>query len=302
MKVLVTGTEGQLARCLKDRAGAHPSLHLHFVGRPELDLARPGDFAACIEDVRPALVINAAAYTAVDDAEHETELATRINGAAPGEGAEAAAGVGARFIHLSTDYVYGGEGSAPLTEDEPVAPRNAYGRSKLAGEEAVRAANPAHLILRTAWVVSPYGRNFVRTMMNAAQTRDVLTVVDDQRGSPTSALDLASAILAIADQWRSGSDAGLGQTMHAAGAGETSWCGIAAHVMGECRALGLRSADVRPILTRDWPTPAQRPHWSVLDSSRLQRTFGVTMPDWRGSVSEIVRALASADGAAGHAA
>lgn len=293
MKVLVTGTGGQLACCLKDCAEAHPSLDLHFIGRPKLDLAEPGAFAACVDNLRPELVINAAAYTAVDDAERETELAMRVNGAAPGEGAAAAAALGACFIHLSTDYVYGGKGSAPLTEDEPVAPRNSYGRTKLAGEEAVRAANPAHLILRTAWVVSPYGRNFVRTMMNAARTRDVLTVVDDQRGSPTSAHDLASGILAIADQWRSGSDAGLGQTMHAAGSGETSWCGLAAHIMDECRSLGAPAAEVRPILTRDWPTPAQRPHWSVLDSSRLERTLGVAMPNWQGSVSAIVRALAA---------
>lgn len=295
MKVLVTGTEGQLARSLKASAANHPALDLHFVGRPQLDLAEPGSFAALVEQHRPGLVINAAAYTAVDDAERETDLAMRINGVAPGEGAEAAARIGARFIHLSTDYVYGGEGSRPLTEDEPVAPRNAYGRTKLAGEEAVRAACPDHLILRTAWVVSPYGRNFVRTMMNAARGREVLTVVDDQRGSPTSALDLAGAILAIADRCCGGSDAGLGQTMHAAGTGETSWCGLAAHVMEECRALGLPAAEVRPILTSDWPTPASRPHWSVLDSSRLHGSFGIRMPDWRGSVSAIVRALAAAD-------
>lgn len=292
MKILVTGTEGQLARSLRDAAGSHPALDLHFLGRPELDLAQPGAFAARIAELRPALVVNAAAYTAVDDAERETDLAMRINGAAPGEGAEAAAAIGARFIHLSTDYVYGGEGSVPLTEDEPVAPRNAYGRGKLVGEEAVRAANPEHLILRTAWVVSPYGRNFVRTMINAARTRDVLTVVDDQRGSPTSAADLAAVVLMVADEWRRASSAGLGETMHAAGAGQTSWCGLAAHIMGECRTLGLPAAEVRPIFTKDWPTPAERPRWSVLDSGRLERTFGFAMPDWRHSVSAIVRTLA----------
>ena len=292
MRILVTGTEGQLARSLKAHAGDHPALDLHFLGRPELDLAESGSFAARMHELRPQLVVNAAAYTAVDDAEREAELAMRINGAAPGEGAKAAAAIGARFVHLSTDYVYGGQGSAPLTEDEPVGPRNAYGRTKLAGEEAVRAACSDHLILRTAWVVSPFGRNFVRTMMNAARTRDVLTVVEDQRGSPTSALDLAAAVLAIADQWRGGSDTGLGQTMHAAGAGETSWCGLAAHVMDECRALDLPAAEVRPILTSDWPTPATRPHWSVLDSSQLERSFGFAMPHWSGSVSAIVKTLA----------
>lgn len=292
MRVLVIGTEGQLATSLRYLGAEVPGLKLHSLGRPELDLAVPGAFAAAIGKLRPELVVNVAAYTAVDKAEREPALAMRINGEAPGEGAEAASAIGARFIHLSTDYVYGGEGSAPLTEDEPVAPRNTYGRTKLAGEEAVRAACPDHLILRTAWVVSPFGRNFVRTMMTAARTRDTLTVVDDQRGSPTSALDLARVILAIADQWRGGSDAGVGKVVHAAGSGETSWCGLAAHVMDECRVLGLPAATVSPIRTEDWPTSATRPHWSVLDSRRLADEFGLEMPQWRGSVSAIVRALA----------
>ena len=202
MRVLVTGQEGQLARSLAERAADHPELDIITTARDLVDLSCAGSVAAAIAAVRPDLVINAAAYTGVDLAEDEPALAFRINAEAAGETAAAALQAGAAIVQLSTDYVFDGESSEPYREDAPANPMSVYGRSKLAGEEAVRAANPLHLILRTAWVYSPFGRNFVKTIVAAARDRDRLDVVDDQHGCPTSALDLADSILAIADSWR----------------------------------------------------------------------------------------------------
>lgn len=287
MSLLVIGKDGQLATSLAQRDPA-----LLSVGRPEVDLAVPGALAHAIHAARPAVIINAAAYTAVDQAEDQPELAHRINAEAAGEGAAAAAEIGARFIQVSTDYVFDGKSSTPYREDAATAPLGAYGRSKLAGEELVRAANPDHLIVRTAWVYSPFGRNFVKTMMAAAATRDTLRVVDDQRGSPTSALDLADALLTVVVRWRRDSGVGLGQVYHVAGSGETSWCGLAAHVMARCRRLELPAAAIEPIATADWPTRAERPGNSVLDGRKFAADFGVRLPDWRQSVDRTVDLLA----------
>lgn len=240
-----------------------------------------------IAAVRPALVVNAAAYTAVDKAEEEPALAFRINGEGAGEAAAAARNVGAAIIQLSTDYVFDGEASEPYAEDAPTNPLSVYGRSKLAGEEAVRAANPDHLILRTAWVYSPFGRNFVRTMIAAAAKRDALDVVDDQVGCPTSALDLADAILSIAEQ-----RSGFGDTFHLAGSGSASWFELASEIMASCRRLGLPAAEVRPIATADWPTKATRPAYAVLDCAKIERDLGLRLPDWRRSVAATVERLA----------
>src|SRR4051812_19276650 len=205
MKILVTGTEGQLARSLVERALLRNDIELVALGRPELDLKAPGSAAAAIAEAAPDLVINAAAYTAVDGAEDEPERAFRINADAAGEVAAAAVRAGAAVIQLSTDYVFDGRGEDAYREDASVNPLGVYGRSKLAGEEQVRSANPRHAIVRTAWVYSPFSRNFVKSIMAAAGTRDRLTVVDDQRGSPTSALDLADGLLAMI-----GAEEGLG--------------------------------------------------------------------------------------------
>ncbi|HXH52826.1 MAG TPA: dTDP-4-dehydrorhamnose reductase [Sphingomicrobium sp.] len=290
MRILVTGRDGQLARSLSERLVDHELL---FAGRPEVDLTERGSVDAAILAARPDAVINAAAYTAVDQAESEEALAFRINAEAAGEAAGAAAKVGASIIQLSTDYVFDGSGSSAYRETDLTAPQSAYGRSKLAGEQAVRAANPRHLILRTAWLYSPFGRNFVRTMLAAARQRDVLTVVEDQRGSPTSALDLADGIAAVLGRHPAEAIGGLWGTYHLANAGETSWYGFAVAIMDEARGLGLRSAEVRPIRKADWPTPARRPANSVLNSSRFARAFGFTMPHWRNSLAEVVRRIAS---------
>ena len=288
MKVLVTGTEGQLARSLAERARLHPGIELLALARPKLDFEVPGSAAAAITEAAPDVVVNAAAFTAVDQAEDEPERAFRINADAAGEVAAAAAQAGAAVVQLSTDYVFDGHGEGPYSEDAPVNPLGVYGRSKLAGEEQVRAANPRHAIVRTAWVYSPFGRNFVKSMIAGAATRDRLTVVDDQRGSPTSALDLADGLLAMIE-----AGAGWGETYHLAGAGEaTTWCDFAREIMAQCAANHLPAVPVEPIRTEDWPTRAVRPRNSVLDSSRFEEAFGFAMPNWRLSAREVVERLA----------
>lgn len=288
MRVLLTGRDGQVARSLFEKAELLPEIELIPAGRPEVDLADPGSLARVIRAVSPDLVINAAAYTAVDQAEDEPERAFRINAEAAGEAAAAARKVNAAIIQLSTDYVFDGQAkNAPYDESAPTNPLSVYGASKLAGEEAVRAANPDHLILRTAWVYSPFGRNFVRTMVAAARERDELKVVDDQHGSPSSALDLADAILAIARQWPLES----GRTYHLAGSGSASWFELASEVMANCRRLGLPAAEVSPIRTADWPTKAARPPYAALDCTKIERDLGIRLPDWRESVATTVQRL-----------
>lgn len=292
MKVLVTGRDGQLARSLLERGGRFPDLKLVALGRPALDLEQPGSAARAIEQAGPDVVINAAAYTAVDQAEDEAELATRVNADAAGEVAAAAAKVGAAVIQISTDYVFDGTGQGAYSTDEPTAPLGVYGRTKLAGEERVRESNPRHAIIRTAWVYSPFGRNFVKTMMGAAASRDALTVVDDQRGNPSSALDLADGLLAMVERWQSGPEVGIGQTYHLAGTGVTSWCGFAREIMADCAKLGLPTAKISPIATADWPTKAARPANSELSSEKFARDFGFSMPRWQDSLAEVVERLA----------
>lgn len=294
MKILVTGREGQLARSLVERASDRNDLELIAVGRPKLELEQPGSAARLIEAVRPDLVVNAGAYTAVDQAEDEPGLANRINAEAAGEVAEAAARIDAPVIQISTDYVFNGNGAGAYAKDAPTAPLGVYGRTKLAGEEQVRAANPRHAIVRTAWVYSPFGRNFVKTMMAAAQTRDVLTVVDDQCGNPSSALDLADGLLAMIEGLRTKPDLGLGETYHLAGTGSTSWCGFAQAIMDECERLGFPSARIEPIATADWPTKATRPLNSRLSSAKFAQDFGFVMPRWEQSLAEVVERLARA--------
>jgi dTDP-4-dehydrorhamnose reductase len=292
VKILVTGADGQLARSLVERVQGRSGLELVAVGRPELDLAVPGSAAAAIEAIQPKVVINAAAYTAVDKAEDEPELTFKINSEGAGEVAAAAARIDAAVVQISTDYVFDGRAHGPYAEDAPTSPLGVYGRSKLEGEERVRAANPRHAIVRTAWVYSPFGSNFVKTMMAAARTRDVLNVVEDQRGSPTSALDLADGLLQMAETWNDAPDRGLGATYHLAGSGQTSWFGLAEFVLSECRKRSLAAAKVLPIATRDWPTRAARPPNSILDSRKFERAFDYAMPAWQASVFQVVDRLA----------
>lgn len=281
MRILVTGREGQVARGLAALAGDH---ELVFAARPEFDLADFASIDACVDRARPDLVVSAAAYTAVDRAEDEPELALRLNGEAPGVLARAAARIGAKIIHLSTDYVFGGDGDRAWRETDPIAPVNAYGRSKAAGEAEVAGSGADHVILRTSWVYSPHGTNFVRTMLRLAGERDSIRVVSDQVGSPTSAADIAGGIAAVIARWRPG-------TFHLAGEGEASWARFAQAIFAESAAVGGPAAEVVPIATSDYPTPARRPANSRLDCGRFAEAFGWRPPPWREALGPVVREI-----------
>ena len=294
MKLLVTGRTGQIATSLVERAQGLPNVELLAAGRPDLDLTVLGSAKALIDAVRPDVVINAAAFTAVDAAEDCPDEACRINAEAAGEIAAACASAGTRLIHLSTDYVFDGTSDRPYREDDPVGPLGIYGKSKLAGEAAVRLALPGATILRTAWVYSPFGQNFVRTMVRLGHERDEVSVVDDQYGNPTSALDLADAILALAARWSCGDSVGGGETYHVAGPDAISWAGLAARVMDQLSALGQPAASVRPIASADWPTKAPRPTNSTLDTAKYCRDFGAALPSLDASLEQVIRRLVAA--------
>jgi dTDP-4-dehydrorhamnose reductase len=293
MRVLVIGSSGQLARSVAERAHGRPGIELRAIGRPEVDLEIAGSATAAIAAAAPDVVINAAAYTAVDLAEDEADRAFRVNADAAGEVAAATAGK-ARLIHISTDYVFDGRADGAYPEDAKPNPLNVYGGTKLAGEANVRSANPDHMIVRTSWVYSPFGPNFVTTMMGAAERNERLTVVDDQRGCPTSALDLAEGILRVVDAWSSGGRTGLGETYHLAGTGSTNWCSFAQAIMDERRTHGFKTAAVAPIQSKDWPTRAGRPRNSTLDCGKFLRDFGFALPEWRSSLAAVVERLAKA--------
>lgn len=295
MRILVTGRDGQLARSLTERAALFPGLSLQAVGRPELDLERPESIAAQVRAAAPDVVVNAAAYTAVDRAEEEPDRAFRINSAGAGEVAAAARRAGARVIQVSTDFVFDGRATRPYVEDDPAAPLNVYGRSKLDGETAVRRANPDHLIVRTSWVYSPFGRNFVKTMLRVAAGETGARVVADQKGSPTSALDLADGLLRILGSWSGGAATGLGRTYHLSGGGVASWFDLASRVFDARRARGLPTARIEPVPTEAWPTPALRPAYSALDNGAYQRDFGRSPPAWPQSVDSVVARLLDED-------
>ena len=290
MKVLLLGRHGQLARCLTER---RPHLDMVVAGRPEMDLELDGSVRELITEVRPDLVINSAAYTAVDQAEVDEELARRINATGAGEAAGAAAEVGAPIIHVSTDYVFDGSKDSPYREDDITNPATVYGQTKLAGEEMVCAANDKHVIVRTSWLFSPFGRNFVKSMLVAARSNSVLRVVDDQHGSPTSAIDLAGAITLVAKRLLAGSETALGRTYHVAGGGVATWHDVATATMEEAKSLGLPVAEVRPISSSEWPTAAERPRYSALDSTSFAKDFDFVLPDWRLGLKNVVRRLAN---------
>lgn len=289
MSLLVIGRSGQVAQSLAELAGNRSDII--FAGRPELDLGVAGEAARIIADQRPTLVINAAAYTAVDKAEEDRVAAMRLNGAAVGEIGESAAAIGAPVIHFSTDYVFDGAGKGAYREDAPIAPINTYGATKAAGEEALRQAQRDHLIFRTSWVYSRFGTNFIKTMLRLAGDRDEVRVVADQRGCPTSAHDLAAAILDIADHRLAGEKAGWGATYHLAGTGACSWADFAEHIFTVSAELGGPSAKVVSITSAEFPTPATRPANSGLDSSAAAERLGLRLPPWEQSVRDTVGAL-----------
>ncbi len=283
--ILVTGGEGQLARALETVAMARGRPVVR-VGRPAFDFERPASLDAAIREHAPVLVVNAAAYTAVDAAETEETAAFRANRDGPARLAGLTEAAGIPLIHISTDYVFNGLKGEPYVEADPTGPTGVYGASKLEGEQAVLASGAMAIVLRTSWVYAPSGKNFVLTMLNAAKRTDRLRVVADQKGCPTAAFDLAGAILGIVDRlgetgWRSA----YGGVYHAAGSGWTTWHGLAAAVFRESSRHGGSTPVVEPINTADWPTPARRPPDSRLDCAKLNRIFGVGLQDWTRSLA-----------------
>jgi dTDP-4-dehydrorhamnose reductase len=292
LKILQFGTTGQVGRELMRHAPAH-GVELVALSRAEADLADPEAAARHVRAARPDLVILAAAYTAVDQAESEPGLAHEINGEAPAAIAAACAAEGAALAHFSTDYVFDGRKGAPYVEEDVANPLNVYGASKLSGERMVLAASPRTAVLRTSWVVSAHGKNFVKTMLRLGREGQPLSVVDDQFGRPTSAADLAAFVLTQAPRLAAAKagDSVFG-LFHFANAGETTWRGFAQGALQ--LALGADAPRVDPIATADRPSPAQRPLRGVLDTGKLERTFGYAPRPWREAVAEIVAELAQA--------
>ena len=288
--ILVVGKSGQLARCLLDSTVLH-NVPMVAVGRPELDLENGEGIDRVMAAVEPSAIVNAAAYTAVDRAEAEPERAFAVNCDGAMLLAAGAARRGIPFIQISTDYVFDGSKQSPYREDDVPAPQNVYGSSKLAGETAVLRAWPGAAVIRTSWVYSPYGNNFVRTMLKLSETQAVVRVVHDQYGAPTSAADLAAAILAIVERLRSTNGSGEAGIYHLAGEGETSWHGFAAAIFASLARRRRRVPKLQAITAAEYPTPACRPENSCLDSSKAECIFGVRLPPWRSSLEECLDRL-----------
>ncbi|MCW5701074.1 MAG: dTDP-4-dehydrorhamnose reductase [Bradyrhizobium sp.] len=296
-RLLVTGAGGQVGTELAAEA-AGAGFAVVAPPRAELDITDGGAVAAAIAAAKPDAVVNAAAYTAVDRAESEPEQARAVNARAPGILGKACDRAGIPLLHISTDYVFDGKSERPWREDDPVAPLGVYGASKAEGEAALRAAAPRHIILRTAWVFSPHGNNFVKTMLRLASTRDELAVVDDQRGSPTSATEIAQALLALAASAVEArpADAPIWGTYHFCNAGVTSWCGFARAIMAGAAVRGGATARIRPIPAADYPTPARRPTFSALDCTKLKTVFGIEPRPWEEALDGTLDRLLPAGG------
>lgn len=287
VRVLVTGVSGQVGGALIARRT--PGLLLVAASRQDLDLSRPGDIAGRLDRMAPDIVINCAAYTAVDQAESDAEAAHTINALAPGAIADWCGERNRPLIQVSTDYVFPGDATRPYREDDPVGPINVYGASKLEGERRIRAACPRHVILRTAWVYAAGGKNFVRTMLRVGKDRDRLSVVDDQRGCPTSADTIAAALETIAIRLAtSPALSGPAGTYHYVDAGETTWHGFAERIFEVAAGRWGRRPVVEAIPTSAYPTPARRPRYSVLDTRRFQETFGLIPPSWQDSLDAVL--------------
>jgi dTDP-4-dehydrorhamnose reductase len=290
MRIAVTGIQGQVAQSLAERSAVH-GVEVILVGRPELNLLEPAGILPALAQARPDVVVSAAAYTAVDKAEAERDTAFAINASGAGAVAEAAATLGVPVIHLSTDYVFDGSGTRPYRESDPTGPISAYGASKLSGEGLVSAATPDHVILRTAWVYCAFGANFVRTMLRLGESRAEVGVVADQFGCPTSAHDIADAIVEVARRLVSDGSPDLRGVFHLTGAGEGSWADFAECIFATASGLGRAPVSVKRITTADYPTPAKRPKNSRLSGEKLFETHGIRLPDWRSSTEIVMRRL-----------
>lgn len=288
MRIAVTGRAGQLVTSLLERAA---DIDVVAVGRPELDLRERQSVLNALVGANADVIINAAAYTAVDKAETEPDVAMRVNADGAAFVAEAAASLGVPLLHVSTDYVFEGTLDRPYREDDPTGPTGAYGRSKLAGEERIAAIHPDHAILRTAWVYSPFGVNFVRTMLRLGESRSEVGVVADQWGNPTSALDIADALIAIAKKLAVDPDPALRGVFHLSGQGDATWADVAGAAFEAAAQYGRPAVRVRPITTADYPTPARRPANSRLDNTKSKQRFGLSLPHWRPSLTSCVERI-----------
>ena len=293
MKLLLLGKGGQVGWELQRSLAPLGELVALDFDSAELhaDFSRPDELAGTVRKVRPDVIVNAAAHTAVDKAESEPELARKLNAISPGVVAAAAHEVGALMVHYSTDYVFDGSGSRPWREDDATGPLSVYGQTKLEGEQLVASNCTKHLIFRTSWVYAARGGNFAKTMLRLAKERDRLTVIEDQFGAPTGAELLADVTAhAIRDVLREPGKAGL---YHLVAGGETTWHGYARFVLEQARAAGveLKAAPeaVDPVPTSAFPTPARRPHNSRLNTAKLQQTFGITLPHWQAGVARMLQ-------------
>ena len=288
--MVVTGRHGQVVRALVERAP--PDVDIVALGRPELNLASEADLIVrAIENASPDVVVSAAAYTQVDKAEAEPALAFAVNERGAQAVARAARQGSVPLIHLSTDYVFDGLKDSPYVEEDATGPTGIYGASKLAGEQMIVGEQEDSVILRTAWVYSPFGSNFVKTMLRLAADRDQVAVVADQRGNPSGALNIADGVIAIARNLLSSQDLGLRGIFHMAGSGEATWAELAQAIFAASAALGGPVAQVRSITTAEYPTEAKRPANSCLDCRKVARVHGVRLPDWRPSLDQVVTKL-----------
>lgn len=294
MRIYVIGSEGQVARSLREAASRHGDIVCGCGHRPDIDILNLASIQAALERFRPDIVVNPAAYTAVDRAEDEPDLAFAANRDGAGIVAMAAAKLDAPIIHFSTDYVFDGLKPSAYVETDAVAPQGVYGQSKLAGEKLVAAANPDHLILRTSWIYAPFGNNFVRTMLRIGEERDVIRVVDDQIGCPTYAPDIADAVLTISRRVCSVMDrAKYSGIYHLAGPDEVTWWGFARAVFDGSAARGGRAVRVDPISSFEYPTRATRPANSRLAMGKLASDFGVRLPAMESSLANCLDRLFS---------
>lgn len=290
MRILVTGKEGQVDTSLQVQA-EKLGLEIIRIGLPEIDLSQPASLEGPVREARPDVIISSAAYTAVDKAETEAELAQTINGDAPGMLAKLAAELNIPILHLSTDYVFAGDKDSPYNESDIPAPVNVYGKTKLSGEEQIRAETNNHVILRTAWVYSPYGNNFVKTMLRLGETRDELNVVSDQQGCPTYAPEIARALLAIAQQVAIDRDPTIRGTFHLTGQGDTTWAEFASAIFAGASKRGRKPVRVNPIRTAEYPTAASRPANSRLNGDKLDAIYGLRLDPWDVSLDDCLNKL-----------
>jgi dTDP-4-dehydrorhamnose reductase len=292
MRIVVTGKTGQIAQSLMERAPAF-NADVVALGRPEFDLAAPGNPAGILSELRPDVIVSAAAYTAVDKAESDREAAFAVNAEGPRALAEAAASLGIPVLQISTDYVFDGMKSSPWIERDEPNPQSVYGESKLAGERAVLAASADNIVVRVGWVYSPFSANFVKTILRLAGERDTLCIVADQTGGPTSALDIADGVLAMASNIVAKPEKQeLRGIFHMAPQGTGTWADLAEAICDWLRANGSRNVTVERITTADYPTPARRPANSRLDAARLADAHGIRLPSWRDSLPIVLKRLA----------